>query len=377
MRFKTLIAIAVVLVITSFTIGYYLSVSSVEYYLSSSEIEGLVKSIAEDVSVIRNLTFKELPKVVVVNKSYVLSTWGSEIPEEVLIFGDILKMTLLVPKDYNISSSYRGLLGIWVAASAGNTVYVVQEYFTRGESPLVQRVLAHELTHVLQYQYFRTPPTHTLDESLAIRSLVEGDADVVADEYVSIKGLGVVSKVSSLTLKDPFIDIQLTPYIFGSRFVEYLLSVGGWGLVNKAYEDPPKSMKYVMFPQKYLVREGVVDVVVNVSCRVVHEDVLGPSYIYVMISKYFNESYALSMSSEWLGDKVVYCVNNTYKVLNWVIKWSSSKSAEDFYRTFNYVLSLNNATSVDGLWFVNDLRLSVYVVGDEVLITSYSIRSPN
>jgi len=377
MRSKVLIVIAVVLIITSFTVGYYLSISRVEYYLSSSEIKGLVKSIAEEVSIIRNLTFKELPNVVVVNKSYVVSTWGSKVPDEVLIFGDILKMTLLAPKDYNISSSYSDLLGIWIAASVGNTVYAVQEYFMDSKSPLIHRVLAHELTHVLQYQYFRIPPTRTLDELLAIRSLIEGDADVVADKYVSIKGYEVVSRVSSLTLKDPFIDIQLIPYIFGSRFVEYLLSVGGWELVNKVYEDLPKSMKYVMFPEKYLVREGLADVVVNVSCRVVHEDVLGPSYIYVMISKYFNESYALSMSSEWLGDRVVYCVNETYRVLNWVIKWSSTKSAEDFYRVFNYVLSFNNATLVGSSWFVNDLRLSIYVVGDEVFIKSYSSRSLN
>ncbi len=377
MRSKVLIVIAVVLIITSFTVGYYLSISRVEYYLSSSEIKGLVKSIAEEVSIIRNLTFKELPNVVVVNKSYVVSTWGSKVPDEVLIFGDILKMTLLAPKDYNISSSYSDLLGIWIAASVGNTVYAVQEYFMDSKSPLIHRVLAHELTHVLQYQYFRIPPTRTLDELLAIRSLIEGDADVVADKYVSIKGYEVVSRVSSLTLKDPFIDIQLIPYIFGSRFVEYLLSVGGWELVNKVYEDLPKSMKYVMFPEKYLVREGLADVVVNVSCRVIHEDVLGPSYIYVMISKYFNESYALSMSSEWLGDRVVYCVNETYRVLNWVIKWSSTKSAEDFYRVFNYVLSFNNATLVGSSWFVNDLRLSIYVVGDEVFIKSYSSRSLN
>jgi len=377
MRSKVLIVIAVVLIITSFTVGYYLSISRVEYYLSSSEIKGLVKSIAEEVSIIRNLTFKELPNVVVVNKSYVVSTWGSKVPDEVLIFGDILKMTLLAPKDYNISSSYSDLLGIWIAASVGNTVYAVQEYFMDSKSPLIHRVLAHELTHVLQYQYFRIPPTRTLDELLAIRSLIEGDADVVADKYVSIKGYEVVSRVSSLTLKDPFIDIQLIPYIFGSRFVEYLLSVGGWELVNKVYEDLPKSMKYVMFPEKYLVREGLADVVVNVSCRVVYEDVLGPSYIYVMISKYFNESYALSMSSEWLGDRVVYCINSTYRVLNWVIKWSSTKSAEDFYRVFNYVLSFNNATLVGSSWFVNDLRLSIYVVGDEVFIKSYSSRSLN
>jgi hypothetical protein len=377
MRSKVLIAITVVAIITSFTVGYYLSISRVEYYLSSSEIKGLVKSIAEEVSVIRNLTFKELPNVVVVNKSYVVSTWGSKVPDEVLIFGDILKMTLLAPKDYNISSSYSDLLGIWIAASVGNTVYVVQEYFMDSKSPLIHRVLAHELTHILQYQYFRIPPTRTLDELLAVRSLIEGDADVVADKYVGVKGYGVVSRVSSLTLKDPFIDIQLIPYIFGSRFIEYLLSVGGWELVNKAYEDLPKSMKYVMFPEKYLVREGLADVVVNVSCRVVYEDVLGPSYIYVMISKYFNESYALSMSSEWLGDRVVYCVNETYRVLNWVIKWSSTKSAEDFYRVFNYVLSFNNATLVGSSWFVNDLRLSIYVVGDEVFITSYSSRSLN
>ncbi|MEM4752658.1 MAG: hypothetical protein QXR55_04095 [Sulfolobales archaeon] len=357
-----------------FALGYYLNISRTAYeVISTSYIERLIANISNEVSTIRGLSFKEQPNVVIVNSSTVIATWGSEIPHDVVIFGEVLKMTLLAPKEYNISKSYSSLFGMWVAASAGNTIYVVSDNLVV-KDPLLHRVLAHELVHILQYQYFSIPSPKSLDESLAIRSLIEGDADIVADTYVMRKGFGEVGKVSKLPLNDPYISIQLIPYIFGSNFIAELLKVGGWELVNKAYIEPPSSMKYVMFPEKYLNKELIFDVTNNVTCNVVYEDVLGPSYIYVMIGKYFNESSALRISSFWVGDKITYCDDGVSRSLYWRVKFTSEETAKEFYKLFNAIAGVYGAVISDGKLRINELVIDVEVSGDEVLVRSYALK---
>lgn len=356
-----------------FTLGYYLSISKTAYeVVTISDIERIIANISNDVSIIRGLSFKEQPNVVIINSSTITTTWGGETPYNVVIFGEVLKMTLLAPREYNISKSYSSLFSMWIAASVGNSIYVVDNLGV--EVPLLYRVLAHELMHVLQYQYFSMPVPKSLDESLALRSLIEGDADVVADIYIERKGLGKVSKVSKLPLDDPYISIQLIPYVFGSNFIAELLKIGDWELVNRVYRELPKSMKYVMFPEKYLNKELIYDVANDIGCNIIYEDVLGPSYIYVMISKYFNESSALSISGFWMGDKVVYCDDEVGRSLYWRVKFASEEAAAEFYKLFTIIAGVNGAILADGKLFINELVINVEVRRDEVFVKSYTLK---
>lgn len=356
-----------------FTLGYYLSISRTAYeVVSIYDVERLIANISNDVSIIRGLSFKEQPDVVVVNSSAIATTWGGETPYNVVIFGEVLKMTLVAPREYNVSKSYSSLFGMWIAASAGNSIYIVDKL--RVEVPLLHRVLAHELMHVLQYQYFSIPVPKSLDESLALRSLIEGDADVVADIYVRSKGFGEVSKVSKLPLDDPYISIQLVPYVFGSNFIAELLKVGGWELVNRAYREPPKSMKYVMFPEKYLDKELTFDIAGHANCNIVYEDVLGPSYIYVMISRYFNESLALRISSFWMGDKVAYCDDGVGRSLYWRVKFTSEEAATEFYKLFKVIAEVGGAILADSKLRFDGLVIDVEVRGGEVFVKSYLLK---
>ncbi|MEM2376703.1 MAG: hypothetical protein QXZ10_03725 [Sulfolobales archaeon] len=373
MKFKTISIFLIILSLTSgFLIGYYLTLQKLVKELSdvSVDIYALVNNVSNDIVVIRELYFRERPNVIIINSSVVVGTWGSKVPEDVLMLEKIFKKTLLVPESYNISESYSGLLGMWIAASVGNSIYVVSDNIRVGD-PLVCRVLAHELMHVLQYQHFIIPMPKTFDETLAIRSFIEGDADVVSDSYVAGKGLRGISKVTDITFGDPFIDLQLLPYVFGSKFVEELYGKGGWGRVNEAYSSPPKSMKHIMFPEKYLSNETIHYIVNNVSCNVIYEDVLGPSYIYVMIGKYFNKSYALVLSESWLGDKATYCSGVDGDVLYWRIKWDSTNSAMRFYDSYMTIINMYGGHRVGDRFFVDGLIINVSQDLDEVVIESF------
>lgn len=377
MKFKTFSAfIVIATLVLGFALGHSLRVRQSFQDLSVEhgvDFNGLINNISNEISAIRGLDFKERPAVVVINSSVVASTWGYEVPEEVFILGEVFRMTLLVDMSYNISRSYSGLIGMWMAASAGNSIYLVSDNI-KFNDPVVFRVLAHELMHVLQYQHFIVPQTKSLDESLAIRSLIEGDADIVADRYVEMKGFNNVVKVSDVTFQDPFIDLQLMPYVFGGRFINRLLSEGGWESVNKAYSDPPRSMLHIMFPDKYLTNYEIRSISNNVSCNVVYEDVLGPSYLYLMVGKYFNKSHAFKLSELWVGDKVTYCRGVNNATLYWRIKFSSAYGAVEFYELYVMAAHVNGASFVDGGFLIDGLTVRVTQSLDEVMIESFEVK---
>jgi len=364
----------VVVVLASFSVGValgYLIKLPQPHSMEFSEVTDVVYEVARDLEGIRGLKFKSLPEVRVVNVSWVLSHWGPQVVGGWDFWEEIYKLTLIADVDYNLSRSREGLITSWIAASAGNTIYVVSENFFKGGST-AYRVIAHELEHVLQYQYFRIDVEGSLDRVLALRSLIEGDADLVADMYVSMRGLEGTSRITQLPLNDPHISIELLPYIYGEGFVKYLYDLGGWELVNKAFNEPPKSMEQVIHPEKYISGEGPANVTLDVEgVNVIHTDVLGEAYIYVLVARYYNESYAYEVASGWGGDRLVYYVNSTHKAIYWKVVWDSARDADEFYNAYVGIVMRRSGVKVCGdTWVVNGVGVTISKQGNTVLIKS-------
>ena len=72
-----------------------------------------------------------------------------------------------------------------LSATSGKTLYVVREYFDPSDKKSALRTLAHEYTHILQYVYLEQRTSKTQDELLACDAFIEGEADLVADLYIS------------------------------------------------------------------------------------------------------------------------------------------------------------------------------------------------
>jgi len=385
MRRSSKLIIVLLFIITSFVAGTligYLGTHRVGYYISNqTNVHNLIRLIAENVSSIRGLKFSTPPEAVLIDSSTALSTWGDEVPKDALILNDVFKMTLLSDLSYDVTESFRKLIGLWLAASSGNTIYVVHDLLNVND-PLTYRVLAHELTHVLQNQHFKLPTPRTLDEALAIKSLVEGDADLTADIYVGLLNLSNLSKVTKIQPEDPYIAIQLAPYVFGEEFVRYLYDIGGWGLVNNAYVVVPKSMKYIMFPEKYIINEPIetIDLPRPMECDILYEGALGPAYIYVLISRYLNESLALKLSSDWLGDKVIYYVCNESKELMWIIKLASNEGAANLYNLLNEIAVTMGGRRYDDYLHIdgpgNLLKVSIQVERNLIKLHSKLLSNP-
>lgn len=377
---KFITFILVIAFVVGFLIGYLKIQHVTDTTATHQQIIELVNAIANNISTIRGLQLRREPKVLLISSSEVIATWGSGVPEDVMLLGDIFILTLLAGPEYNVSESYTRLLGMWLAASAEDVIYVVYDVLNL-KDPITYRVLAHELTHVLQSQYFNLPNPTTLDEALALRSLIEGDADLVADTYVEMIGLGTLPKITDLPLYDPYLAIQLVPYVFGERFVKHIVSLNGWGFLDEVYANPPRTMKHIMFPEKYLLKEPLTEVEVDLNgvCENPWIDTLGPAYIYVFISTYLNESIALNIASKWVGDKITYCTYDSVKEVKWLIMFDDNITSKEFSELITTLISFRGGIRCSSGWCISNLTTEVYVGDNTVMLHSrlYRASIPN
>jgi hypothetical protein len=139
--------------------------------------------------------------------------------------------------------------------------------FVRGSNltPDVRVVLAHELTHALQDQYFgldRLGQDNSGAET-GFRSLAEADAVRVEDSYVDTLSSADAKAFEATRAKqekaaavpdvpEAIVDDLGFPYVFGPAFVATLEQQGGNGAVDKAFNRPPTSEAQIVDPQSYL-----------------------------------------------------------------------------------------------------------------------------
>lgn len=313
---------------------------------SSTGLRGKILEIVEEVrsmvEEIRGLKFPEQMQVKIINRTWVLEHWAPppKPPKDLLYREMAYKLSLLVPPDFSIVKGERQWAASFMAATAGYTLYVVEDNFNVS-SPVARRALAHELTHILQYHYFHPTYPSTLDGRLAVLALVEGDADFVADTYCNLTNIPPRPKLG-IPLDNPYIALQSFPYIFGEDFVRYLYDKGGWKLVNKAYSRLPKSTEQVINPQKYLENEEPVHTIlkVNETTNPVYTDTMGEYYILLVLASKIDLKEAYKAAQGWGGDVLALFHDNytsTWR-LYWNITWDTAGDAEEFYQTLLQVL---------------------------------------
>ena len=146
-------------------------------------------------------------------------------------------------------------------------------------STMADAVEIHELTHALQDQRFGAGTRdlalmRDTDAGMAYHSLLEGEASVVMLAYQMGK-MGVsldtiaknASQVDQLTsaasaadsMIDPgtpkyFSESLMFPYAAGMKLVLEAYRRGGWSLVNRMDENPPRSTREVIHYNEYFAR---------------------------------------------------------------------------------------------------------------------------
>lgn len=145
------------------------------------------------------------------------------------------------------------------------TVYVSGDQLT----PYVRSVLAHELTHGLQAQYFdlQKMSSGQADDESAVTALIEGDAMRVQDAYeqtlspadqdaLANEEQQGSSQADAQNTQDGIpqflVDQAQFPYDFGPTFVQSQYAKGGNQTVDAAFRNPPTVDSQIVDPETFV-----------------------------------------------------------------------------------------------------------------------------
>ena len=336
-------------------------------------VQKLLQDVMKWVESHRGLRFKEEVDVVILTKEWVIEHWGIGFLNltEVRLEEKILKSLFIIPRDFNLTKFKAGRAGYLIAASAGNKIYIVKEAFNPNERLRAGGILAHELMHVLQGEYFELPEPATSDERDALNALVEGDADLLSAHYISEHG-GVKSNPLE-SYFDPLTALWLFPYIYGKPFVEYVYEKEGWSGVNALYENPPRSTAEVLHPEKYL--EGWRPLKPSFSSKIgngwklMMQDTLGEYFIREMLRAHLSFFAANESAEGWRGDVIQLYEKGEAYLIRWKIVWENHEEAKEFTDAFRELLQKVGANETStNIWTTATEVISIKASGTEVLI---------
>jgi hypothetical protein len=208
-------------------------------------------------------------------------------------------------------------------------------------TPYARAVLAHELTHALDDQWFDIHRPELDDpgrgeESSAFSALVEGNAQRVEEAYLA--QLGAADRRSaqqeearaaqSADLRGvPAVVPELVswPYGAGPTFVRALLRAGGERRVDAAFGSPPTTTAEIAEPARYLAGEHPVAVAQPAADGpVLDRDLYGYETLVVTLEPVLGAAGAKRAADGWTGDSYVLwdagggrsCVRATFVARN-------------------------------------------------------------
>ena len=196
--------------------------------------------------------------------------------------------------------------------------------------------------------------TDDFDFHIAKSAMIEGDAEHV--EWLYFKrlaqesGLGVDGMLNVLSgMAGETSDLPLPPdlpaiileerdfiYFTGWSFVDFIQYELGWEGVNRAYtENPPETSEQIYHPQKYLTREGAIEVnppdlsaLIEEGWQVGYDNSVGEFYLRQHLGTQLLGSYPETLAEGWGGDRLQIFADAANEEMMWVWYqvWDSEKS---------------------------------------------------
>lgn len=376
--------------------------------LNESEREAVVSRSMARVELVRGKAFKQDVSVEIRSRSEFQQEQGTENVSASFQHFDNSKFEalFLVGEDTDSlasQSTNRGESVLGYYSHDENSIVLVSD----NETPTLdgERTLAHELTHALQDQHFNLSSYNktTRDEYNAVNGLIEGDANLVQQRYMSLCSgewdcLPSPSSGGSSSPPDNWGIYLLNyfPYAEGLEFVDANQRQGGWDRVDELFSDPPATTEQVIHPEKYGTDQPAsvsladqnqngwervrLDPAERGATRPDHA-VLGQSGLTVMFAQTafdsYNRSkvvsqesilntesgdgssnalnYSLSATSGWNGDRLHAYEKNGETGYVWKVEWDTPENASEFTDAYRALLSHWGGTKTDdGTWVIDD-----------------------
>lgn len=274
-------------------------------------------------------------------------------------------------------------------------LYAVSE--DRTFSPLNQIVLVHELRHALQDQYAELDSALAKDLSdyddrrMAFVSLLEGDATLVMERFVSLRlgaaGLAAVTAAGGAAPDAPggsgLLDVPgappvvrdqlVQPYLAGLVFARAIWQRGGARAMREAWRRPPESSEQVLHPAKYFAGEKPRSVAPSVAApreaRALAEGVLGELFIRTLL-----EEGAEEAAAGWGGDGWRLWDAGGRTAFAWRTEWDRPQDADEFHAALRARFSRGARSGLRSGWELfsraDGRRFAVRRSGDAVELRS-------
>jgi hypothetical protein len=274
----------------------------------------------------------------------------------------------LIPKGYPLDQK---LLALLTEQIAGLYDPREREFFIADwTQPAEQRVImAHELTHALQDQYFHVEKWEEEvkandDAQLARESVLEGSAMIAMYDYL-LRSTGKTTR--DITDFDPgmligdtndspelsqapmVIQDEITfPYLPGANFVQRALKEwDGWHDFHRLFENPPASTQQILHPDLYFrgVMPARVDLtpvtkVVPRGWKKLDENVLGEFAVDEILKQFLGKERADKIAPSWSGDRyAVYQRESGMPTLLLIrLKLADEPAATRFFEAYRNLL---------------------------------------
>ncbi len=243
---------------------------------------------------------------------------------------------------------------------------------------------AHEYTHALQDQNYDIENGLNFNDDAceadtercaALRALMEGDATLsqlnwffangTSDDQAEIMEFYAEFETPVLNSAPEFITLGFTfPYEYGYAFVEHLYNIGGWGTVDRAYNELPLSTEQIMHPGRYpddkpiQVELPELGDILGSGWDEIDRGVMGEWYSYLILAKGLDQNARLDESDAgfaaegWGGDSYVvyYDVENENTVMVLHTSWDTSADADEFAEAFRDYAKARFGTSSTDTW---------------------------
>ena len=262
-----------------------------------------------------------------------------------------LKLFGIIPTTMQSTAEARiQLLLTWLGAyysSASKSITVIDRGYADVSG---QNLLAHEFMHAIQDGQFGLGSlgASSTDESLAVRSVIEGDATHLADRW-TLERLNDVPDVPPLSIERELIDLytmrednllsdvgdmttaiialeQNFPYAFGYEFMTELYGQTGLGGRGDAFAMPPVTALSILFGAS-IWQQGNVPATTHVDSahpapltgyEAVVEDTLGAWYLYAyLVRSGLDDTQAWDDALRWRGDRFAIYDNGSDITVVW------------------------------------------------------------
>ena len=277
-----------------------------------------------------------------------------------------------IPKNFPLQSF---LLNLLTDQVAGLYDPKSKSFFIADWIPLLEQkpVMAHELTHALDDQYFHLQKWQKAaesndDASMARDAVAEGSATASMMDYmfaglhVSVRQMPDITPfietgMASEMTKDPNIakapifirDELLFPYLDGAVFTQQFLKANsGWSDFKKVFEHPPVSTQQILHPNLYL--QGVKPRLVTLphlgsaiphGWKKLDENVVGEFSLAELFKQFLGEDQAKKFSPMWSGDRYALFENKKSKVTLLIVLYAldNPDDASKFYSAYRDLLA--------------------------------------